>query len=90
MKSKVKATRWKPFFGWLNGKPKEPIVLGLTENDAKFISEAIDYMESIAIHHGARLHSSLTSQNKKCVRMLERRNLRPLRNTEYGEIRSKD
>jgi hypothetical protein len=87
---KRRAIRWKPFFAWLNGKPKEPIVLGLTESDAKFIAESFDYIEAVAIASGAKLHRCLVSQNAKCIRMLGRRNLKPLSEREYGEIRSKE
>ena len=80
----TKVKHWKPFHAWLNGKPKYPIVLGLTEEDVTRITEAIDLL-------GVELNPEkwtplLQRTFNRALRVLDRRNLKPLGDNETGGI----
>jgi hypothetical protein len=81
-----RATRWKPFHAWLNGKPKEPIVLGLTETQA----EAIEYVLDCVLSDDDMWNPEFRAAHARARKLAYRRNLKPLSDREYGEIRSKE
>lgn len=82
--------RWKPFHSWLNGRPKTPIVLGLTEVNVRDIKIALQTLGFSIDDAGC----VLTSNQKRALRtakaILNRRNLKPLTDNEEGSIRAKD